>query len=63
MAVVQGRTRAQLRQAIGYNLGSLYVSAASSGGSTTTIVDNTLIGGDDNHIGKWVIFNLSLIHI
>ena len=57
MAVVQGRTRAQLRQAIGYNLGSLYVSAASSGGSTTTIVDNTLIGGDDNHIGKWVIFN------
>jgi hypothetical protein len=57
MAVVQGRTRAQLRQSIGYNLGAIYVSSASSGGTTATIVDNTLIGADDNHIGKWVVFN------
>jgi len=57
MAVVQGRTRAQLRQSIGYNLGAIYVSSASGTGTTTTIVDNTLIGADDNHIGKWVIFN------
>ena len=57
MAIVQGRTRAQLRQSIGYNLGAVYVSSASGTGSTTTIVDNTLTGGDDNHIGKWVVFN------
>jgi len=57
MAVVQGRTRAQLRQSIGYNLGAVYVSSASGTGSTTTIVDNTLRGGDDNHNGKWVVFN------
>ena len=57
MAIVQGRTRAQLRQSIGYNLGATYVSSASGNGSTTTLVDNTLVGGDDNHIGKWVVFN------
>jgi len=57
MAIVQGRTRAQLRQSVGYNLGAVYVSSASGNGSTTTIVDNTLIGADDNHNGKWVIFN------
>ena len=57
MAIVQGRTRAQLRQSIGYNLGAILVSSASGTGSTTTIVDDTLVGGDDNHIGKWVVFN------
>ena len=57
MAVIQGRTRAQLRQSIGYNLGALYVSSASGDGSTTTIVDNTLIGADDNFNGRWVVFN------
>ena len=57
MAIVQGRTRAQLRQSIGYNLGATLVSSASGTGSITTIVDDTLVGGDDNHIGKWVVFN------
>ena len=59
MAVLQGRTRAQLRQSIGYNLGAIYVSSASGNGHAdkNTIVDNTLVGGDDNHNGKWVIFN------
>ena len=57
MAIVQGRTRAQLRQSIGYNLGATYVSSASGTGTTTTLVDSTLIGGDDNHIGKWIVFN------
>jgi len=57
MAVVQGRTRAQLRQSIGYNLGAIYVSSASGTNSTATIVDDTLRGGDDNHNGKWVVFN------
>ena len=57
MAVIQGRTRAQLRQSIGYNLGAVYVSSASGNGTTTTIVDSTLIGADDNHNGKWVVFS------
>ena len=57
MAVIQGRTRAQLRQSVGYNFGALYVSSASGNGSTTTIVDNTLIGADDNFNGRWVVFN------
>ena len=59
MAVLQGRTRAQLRQSIGYNLGAVYVSSASGNGHAdkNTIVDSTLTGGDDNHNGKWVVFN------
>ena len=58
MAIIQGRTRAQLRQSIGYNLGAVYVSSASGNSSAATeITDNTLIGADDNHIGKWVVFN------
>jgi len=57
MAIIQGRTRAQLRQSVGRNLNAVYVSSASGNGSTTTIVDNTLIGSDDTHIGKWVVFN------
>ena len=55
MPVVVGRTREQLRQAIGYNLGAIYVSDASSNGTTTTLVDNTLIGGTDNYKGNWVL--------
>ena len=55
MPVIQGRTREQLRQHIGYSLGVLYVSSASTNGSTTTVVDNTLVlGGADNYIGHWV---------
>jgi hypothetical protein len=57
MPVVMGRTRAQIRKSIGYNLGAVYASAPSSTGSTTTLVDDTLIGGDDAHNGKWVVFS------
>jgi len=58
MPVVMGRTRAQIRQSIGYNLGAVYASAPSSGGNVngSTIIDNTLVGGDDTHNGKWVVF-------
>ena len=55
MPVIQGRTREELRQHVGYALGAVYVSSASTNGTTTTLVDNTLVlGGADNHIGKWV---------
>lgn len=58
MPVIQGRTRAQIRQSIGYNLGAVYVSSASGNGSDTSdLIDNTLTGADDNHNGKWVVFN------
>ena len=58
MAVIQGRTRKEIRQSVGYNLGSVYVSTAT-GGDTSTIVDTsltTVIGGDNDHIGKWIVF-------
>ena len=56
---VQGRTRKELRQSIGYNLGAIYVSSTSGSGDTTSLIDNTLIGGDDNYIGYHVLFTES----
>jgi hypothetical protein len=59
MPVIQGRTREQIRQHVGYALGSLYVSAASETGAVAknTLVDSSLVlGGNDNHIGKWIRF-------
>ena len=58
MPVIQGRTRKEIRQSIGYNLGALYVSTAT-GGATTYVDDTsltTVVGGDDDHIGKWLVF-------
>ena len=52
---VQGRTREQLRQSIGYNLGALRTGTAYDAGSTTTLIDTNLIGGDDSYNGKWII--------
>lgn len=52
---VQGRTREQLRQSIGYNLGALK-SGTATGGSANTLVDvNTFRGGDDTYNGKLVL--------
>ena len=57
MPVIQARTREQLRQDIGYALGSLSVSAATESGSTTTLKDNSIVlGGADSQIGKWIRF-------
>jgi hypothetical protein len=57
MPSIQGRTREQLRQHIGYALGGVAVSAATESGSTTTLLDNTLVlGGADTQIGKWIRF-------
>ena len=56
MAVIQGRTREQLRQSVGYNLGAMRTSTASDSGSTTTLVDNTLTsGGADRFNGRWLV--------
>ena len=57
MPAIQGRTREQLRQHIGYALGGMYASSATSSGSTTTLVDSSIVlGGADTQIGKWVRF-------
>ena len=45
---VQARTRKQLRQSIGYNLGAIETGTTYDAGSTTTLISLTLIGGDDN---------------
>jgi len=52
---VQGRTRKQLRQSIGYNLGSLKVGNATGGTNNTLIDVNTFRGGDDTYNGKLVL--------
>ena len=49
---VQARTRKQLRQSIGYNLGALKVGTATGGTNNTLIDVNTFRGGDDEYIGK-----------
>ena len=53
--VTQGRTRRQIRQAIGYNLGAIYVSTTTSVVDDASLVDTSLRGGDDSHNGKWVV--------
>ncbi len=58
MPVIQGRTRKEIRQSIGYNLGAVHISTAT-GGATTYVDDTsltTVIGGDNDHIGKWIVF-------
>ena len=59
MPVIQGRTRKEIRQSVGNNLGAVQLGTATGTGSTTTIIDTsltTVIGGDDDHIGKWIVF-------
>ena len=56
MAVTQGKTREDLRKAIGRNLGKMVTGTTSGSGSTTTAVDATLFGGDDEYIGSYVRF-------
>jgi hypothetical protein len=53
--VIQKRTRKQLRQSIGYNLNAIRTGTAYDAGSTTTLISLTLVGGDDNYNGKWLV--------
>ena len=56
MAVIESRTREQIRRSIALNLDQLPEGAASGNGSTTTLLDNTLLGGDDHYNGWWIVF-------
>ena len=54
--VIQKRTRKQIRESIGYNLGAIKVGTAYDAGSTTTLIDAIgFEGGDDNYNGKYVV--------
>ena len=55
----QRRTREQLRRSIGRNLigHRLIVTSATSDGDTTGLIDDTLLGGDDNYNGWWIVAN------
>ena len=55
MAIVHGRTRAQLRQSIGYNLGAIRTGTAYDAGSQATLISLRLVGSDDNYNGKWIV--------
>ena len=55
MAIVQGRTRAQLRQSIGNNLEAIHTGTAYDAGSTTTLITLSVLGGDDNWKGYWLV--------
>jgi len=55
MAIVQGRTRAQLRQSVGYNLGAIRTGTAYDAGSTTTLISLSILGGDDTWKGHWLV--------
>ena len=55
MPSVYGRTRAQLRQSIGFNLGALKTGTATSGDTETLVDTKTLRGGDDTYNGKLIV--------
>ena len=57
MPIKASKTRQALRQAIGYNLGSIIVSTATATGSTTTLLDTNALayGGTDDFKGRDII--------
>tara|TARA_R100000008_G_scaffold86653_1_gene80673 strand:+ start:108 stop:1382 length:1275 start_codon:yes stop_codon:yes gene_type:complete len=56
MAVIQAKTRAELRQSIGYSLGACTVGTASANTDTITLKDTiNLFGGDDEYNGSWIV--------
>ena len=58
---VQGRTRKQLRQSIGYNLGVLKAGTATGGTNNTLIDVNTFRGGDDTYNGNIIIVKINCV--
>src|SRR3972149_3746194 len=53
MVAIQGRTRLQIREAIGYNVRGMELITAAANGSPTTFLSDMLWGGADEHNGKW----------
>ena len=60
MVTIQGRTRQQLRVAVGYNLQGMRfhigtITDSGSGSNTTDFDDTALRGSNDNHNDKWLV--------
>ena len=55
MPALQGLTRLQLREAVGYNTRLMELITAAANGSTTTFLSDFLRGAADEHNGKWWI--------
>lgn len=58
MPAIAGRTREQIRTAIGSNLGHPYrlIEADASGSTSTFLTDELALGGADQHVGAWIVF-------
>lgn len=54
MAVLQARSREQIRVAVGHNLGGVKLIEADATGTTTTFLTDDLFGGAADHKGKWL---------
>ena len=54
MAVMQAITRVDTRQAVGEELGVVYIGTTTSAADTSSVIDTNLLGGTNDHIGKWV---------
>ena len=54
MPILADRTREQIRVAIGYNLGAVFLSTADSGDSAS-VVDRQARGNIDTENGKWIV--------
>ena len=52
---IDSMTRKEIRQAIGYGAGLIYVGAATATGSTSTIRDNMIYGGENDYGGRDLI--------
>ena len=59
--VIQKRTRQEIRQSVGYNLGALHIGTATAtpgSSGTTTLTDTLLYGGNDVYNGRYIcIYN------
>ena len=54
MAVMQAITRVDTRQAAGEELGVVYIGLTTSGVDTSSVVDTNILGGTNDHVGKWI---------
>ena len=68
MVDIQARTRAQLRTAVGDNLGAYRPGRKGTGGSATAWIDSRFVGdGESTYVGWWVVFttlvNIGMIRI
>ena len=52
--VMQSITRVDTRQAAGEELGVVYIGLTTSGVDTSSVVDTNIIGGTNDHVGKWI---------